>query len=186
MNAAHGHRRCPLNLQSLCSLRTRFYNNIEVSWYDGACLAIASPKRNHLISSNNPIPVSGTGILQPIMPYTWYIMTRYLVPGILQNYHVQVCVFPPYPCPSSVIFWRFSYYAPMSPLCPLPYATTSIRQSQKGSSLHIPHHASPAVAASAAAAREAAAAGNGEIMPATSLFVRKVCSYTYTCSILAL
>eukprot|EP00904_Undaria_pinnatifida_P000319 jgi/Undpi1/10288/HiC_scaffold_28.g12740.m1 len=47
-------------------------------------------------------------------------------------------------------------------------------KSQKGSSLHIPHHASPAVAASAAAAREAAAAGNGEIMPATSLFVRKV------------
>jgi len=32
------------------------------------------------------------------------------------------------------------------------------------------------VAASAAAAREAAAAGNGEIMPATSLFVRKVYS----------
>lgn len=30
------------------------------------------------------------------------------------------------------------------------------------------------MAASAAAAREAAAAGNGEIMPATSLFVRKV------------
>eukprot|EP00903_Cladosiphon_okamuranus_P017114 g15767.t1 len=44
---------------------------------------------------------------------------------------------------------------------------------QKGST-YIPHHASPAVAASAAAAREAAAAGNGEIMPATSLFVRKV------------
>lgn len=47
-------------------------------------------------------------------------------------------------------------------------------QGQKGSSPHIPHHASPAVAASAAAAREAAAAGNGEIFPATSLFVRKV------------
>lgn len=47
-------------------------------------------------------------------------------------------------------------------------------QSQKGSGAYIPHHASPAVAASAAAAREAAAAGNGEIMPATSLFVRKV------------
>lgn len=49
-------------------------------------------------------------------------------------------------------------------------------QGQKGSSPHIPHHASPAVAASAAAAREAAAAGNGEIFPATSLFVRKVSS----------
>ena len=48
------------------------------------------------------------------------------------------------------------------------------RQGQKAPSMHIPHHASPAVAASAAAAREAAAAGNGEIMPATSLFVRKV------------
>eukprot|EP00752_Nemacystus_decipiens_P004433 g4046.t1 len=47
-------------------------------------------------------------------------------------------------------------------------------KSQKGSGTYIPHHASPAVAASAAAAREAAAAGNGEIMPATSLFVRKV------------
>ncbi|CBJ29085.1 conserved unknown protein [Ectocarpus siliculosus] len=45
---------------------------------------------------------------------------------------------------------------------------------QKGPGAYIPHHASPAVAASAAAAREAAAAGNGEIMPATSLFVRKV------------
>ena len=48
------------------------------------------------------------------------------------------------------------------------------RQGQKAPSMHIPHHASPAVAASAAAAREAAAAGNVEIMPATSLFVRKV------------
>lgn len=48
------------------------------------------------------------------------------------------------------------------------------RQGQKGGSAYIPRHASPAVAASAAAAREAAAAGNGEILPATSLFVRKV------------
>ncbi|CAM9757946.1 unnamed protein product, partial [Discosporangium mesarthrocarpum] len=38
----------------------------------------------------------------------------------------------------------------------------------------IPHHASPAVAASAAAAHAAALAGNGEIKPATSIFVRKV------------
>ncbi|CAM9492107.1 unnamed protein product [Pylaiella littoralis] len=51
---------------------------------------------------------------------------------------------------------------------------SSSGKGQKGSGAYIPHHASPAVAASAAAAREAAAAGNGEIMPATSLFVRKV------------
>lgn len=50
-------------------------------------------------------------------------------------------------------------------------------QGQKAAGSYIPHHASPAVAASAAAAREAAAAGNGEIMPATSLFVRKVSIY---------
>lgn len=50
----------------------------------------------------------------------------------------------------------------------------TVCQGQKGPGAYIPHHASPAVAASAAAAREAAAAGNGEIMPATSLFVRKV------------
>lgn len=54
------------------------------------------------------------------------------------------------------------------------FCTISLCQGQKGSGAYIPHHASPAVAASAAAAREAAAAGNGEIMPATSLFVRKV------------
>ncbi|CAM9488579.1 unnamed protein product [Scytosiphon promiscuus] len=52
--------------------------------------------------------------------------------------------------------------------------TSATGKGQKGSGGYIPHHASPAVAASAAAAREAAAAGNGEIMPATSLFVRKV------------
>ena len=57
----------------------------------------------------------------------------------------------------------------------IPFDVSRYFQGQKGSGAYIPHHASPAVAASAAAAREAAAAGNGEIMPATSLFVRKVC-----------